>query len=72
MVTKERLVKCYKFKKNFKVWEETLESGETYISGCPFVVTSGNKNHPLCNGLNEWGQPCVYSNQYPANESHHQ
>lgn len=59
--TKERLVKCYKLKKNFYVWEETLEDGSVQYSSCPFSAASSKETYPQCDGINEHGVPCFYA-----------
>lgn len=61
--TKERFVKCYKLKRNFYIWEETFEDGSVYHTSCRYSAINNNEKRPLCNGINEWGYPCVFA--YP-------
>ncbi len=61
--TKERFIKCYKLKKNFYIWEDTYEDGSTNHSSCCYSTAHTNEARPLCNGINEWGYPCVFA--YP-------
>ena len=62
-IKKDRLVKCYKYKINFTMWEDIDEAGKVvYQSSCPYCVThSERERKPRCNGLDEFGQPCVYA-----------
>lgn len=62
MDTKERLVKCYKYKINFKIWETLYDDGACYVTGCPHAVSYGNDVRPRCNGLDSYGYPCHYAN----------
>lgn len=65
MNTKERLVKCYKLKLNFRVWEEDTPEGRI-VSCCPYSAAGNGELFPRCNGLNEWGNPCSYA--YPRQD----
>lgn len=58
-----RLVKCYKFKIVFHVWETLDDAGNVIEeSVCPHVFTYSDRQfRPKCNGLNEWGKPCYFA-----------
>lgn len=63
----DRLVKCYRFRLNFHVYEEYDDDGRLlYVSTCPFIVTHSDREYrPKCDGLDEFGHRCVYADPRP-------
>ena len=64
--TSYRLVKCYKLRLNYDVEEITYNDGSTFTSSCPFSACHRGESKPRCNGLNEFGKPCIRA--YPCQD----
>jgi hypothetical protein len=56
--------KCYKLDVPFDAWEEIQEDGSICTYPCPFVSLRRGEFKLRCNGLNEFGQPCWFSESH--------